>query len=275
MKIFFHKPYSNVEQKTEKKFFSIYMEFQPFFEHKFYILRHTKIGELMKSKKVLAKASALAIAIAINFTACSGIGGTDSCDEVYHPKYKLAKCQKSVGKFKKGKTTHYIHSNGFEFDLTVVKDTTYIEHWDDFCVEAEEEDRSVLLTSSYPIMSVDVKFHGGTDKEMDKSMLGQKHQMKISHGGTAYLIELDSAGSPTSSGIDGDVTMLATITFNGVTYDSVFVIMDSKHYNALNYKDDSFADGKLAHLYFSKKKGILKFETTDNKSFTVKEGDDK
>lgn len=66
--------------------------------------------------------------------------------------------------------------------------------------------------------------------------------------------------------------MLDTITFNGVTYDSVFAIMDMAHYDALNYHKQIESD--TAFLYFSKTAGILKLETTDGTSFTIKEGGD-
>ena len=222
----------------------------------------------MKTANFLT-AMAYASFIVMSLTAC-----TDTCDTLYHPKYSLADCQKKVGNFKKGATTHYEHSEGFEFDLTVTEDSTYVDNWSDFCVEAESEDRSVQLTSTYPIMSVYINFWGGTEKDSSGVYLNYKSPMDISYSGTSYSVELDSTGNPTESGIEGDVAMLDTITFNGVRYDSVFVIMDYGHYNALNYNDSTFANGELAHLYFSKTKGILKFETTDGMSFTIKEGDD-
>ena len=201
---------------------------------------------------------------------------TDQCDDVYHPNYKLADCQKSTKIFKKGKTTHYEHANGFEFDLTVSQDSTFTDDWSDFCVVAKEEDRTVILTSTYPIMSVEVNFYGGINvsEEENKQNLVISHfmPMHISHGNTGFFVELDSTGTPQEKGIDGTVRMLDTITFNGVTYDSVFVIMDMAHYNALNYHEQIESD--TAFLYFSKTAGILKLETTDGKSFTIKEGGD-
>jgi len=211
----------------------------------------------------------------LGLTACSSFY-TDQCDDVYHPNYKLADCQKSTKIFKKGKTTHYEHSNGFEFDLTVSQDSTFTDDWSDFCVVAKEEDRTVILTSTYPIMSVEVNFYGGINvsEEENKQNLVISHfmPMHISHGNTGFFVELDSTGTPQEKGIDGTVRMLDTITFNGVTYDSVFAIMDMAHYNALNYHEQIESD--TAFLYFSKTAGILKLETTDGKSFTIKEGGD-
>ena len=211
----------------------------------------------------------------LGLTACSSFY-TDQCDDVYHPNYKLADCQKSTKIFKKGKTTHYEHSNGFEFDLTVSQDSTFTDDWSDFCVVAKEEDRTVILTSTYPIMSVEVNFYGGINvsEEENKQNLVISHfmPMHISHGNTGFFVELDSTGTPQEKGIDGTVRMLDTITFNGVTYDSVFAIMDMAHYNALNYHEKIESD--TAFLYFSKTAGILKLETTDGKSFTIKEGGD-
>jgi formylmethanofuran dehydrogenase subunit D len=211
----------------------------------------------------------------LGLAACSSFY-TDQCDDVYHPNYKLADCQKSTKIFKKGKTTHYEHSNGFEFDLTVSQDSTFTDNWSDFCVVAKEEDRTVILTSTYPIMSVEVNFYGGINvsEEENKQNLVISHfmPMHISHGNTGFFVELDSTGTPQEKGIDGTVRMLDTITFNGVTYDSVFAIMDMAHYNALNYHEQIESD--TAFLYFSKTAGILKLETTDGKSFTIKEGGD-
>lgn len=211
------------------------------------------------------KFSAIAsIAMAMYFTACGDIIHGESCKNIYHPNLKLADCQKTIGNFKKGNTTHYIHSQGFEFDLYVEQDTTFIKELREQCLEGDEEDRTVILSSTYPIMSVEVNFYGYDDS----------YPMNIRHGGTLYFFNLDSTGTPQTQGIEGDVVKLDTITFNGITYDSVFVIMDNSHYAAKNYNDDSFANGKLAHLYFSKTKGILKLETTDGESFTIKEGND-
>ena len=208
------------------------------------------------------------VACAAIFTACGT--STDSCDEMHYPKLKLADCQKKVGNFKKGTTTHYVHSEGFEFDLTVRQDSIFKNEWSDFCVEVEEEDRTVLLTSTYPIMSVEVNFYGNindSDEEKNTHM-----PIRISHGNTKYSVNLDSNGTPMDRGIENTLMTLDTITFNGTTYDSVFVIMDMTHYNAINYNE--IVDGELAHLYFSRTKGILKLECVDGRSFTIKEGDD-
>lgn len=140
----------------------------------------------MPKRALSALTIGLTIAICIvAFTAC---GCTDTCDGVYHPIYKLADCQKSTKVFKKGNTVHYEHSEGFEFDLTVSQDSTFMEDWSDFCVVAKEEDRSILLTSTYPIMSVEVNFYGGINvsEEENKKNLVISHTMPmhISHGKT-------------------------------------------------------------------------------------------
>ena len=228
----------------------------------------------MQKRALFALIGGLAIvACTAIFTAC---GSTDTCSEVYHPKLRLADCQKKVGGFKKGTTIHYVHSEGFEFDLTVTQDSIFKNDWTDYCVEAEEEDRTVLLTSTYPIMSVEVNFYGDIDvsEEEDKKNLVISHSMPmhISYGNTGFLVELDSTGTPEEMGIEGTVRMLDTITFNGVTYDSVFAIMDMAHYDALNYNEQ--IEGDTAFLYFSKTAGILRLETTDGASFTIKEGGD-
>ena len=218
---------------------------------------------------------ALSFILALPLICLTACGSTDTCDEVHHPILKLADCQKKVGNFKKGVTTHYEHSEGFEFDLTVTEDTIFTDDWSDFCVVAKEEDRTVVLTSTYPIMSVEVNFFGSinTNKEEieNKFVLNYNLPISISHGGTGYYADLDTNGTPMDKGIENTLMMLDTITFNGITYDSVFVIMDNAHYNGLNYHETT--PGDTAFLYFSKEKGILRFETTDGKSFTIKEGD--
>ena len=220
----------------------------------------------MQKRALLALMGVLAIvACTAIFTAC---GSTDTCSEVYHPKLRLADCQKTTGNFKKGTTTHYVHSEGFEFDLTVTQDSIFKNDWTDYCVEAEEEDRTVLLTSTYPIMSVEVNFYG----DIDDSYIERSYRipMSISHGNTRFSVGLEFDGNP--MGADNTLMILDTITFNGTTYDSVFVIMDNAHYNEHIYNEE--APGDTAYLYFSKEKGILKLETTDGKSFTIKEGGD-
>lgn len=224
----------------------------------------------MQKRALLALIGGLAIvASTAIFTAC-GSTDTCTCSEVYHPKLRLADCQKKVGGFKKGTTIHYVHSEGFEFDLTVSQDSIFKNEWSDFCVEAEEEDRTVLLTSTYPIMSVEVSFYGDIDDSDEEK--NSRMPMLISHGNTKFSAALDSNGTPLEKGIENTLMMLDTITFNGTTYDSVFVIMDNAHYNGLNYNEE--VPGDTAYLYFSKEKGILKLETTDGKSFTIKEGGD-
>lgn len=236
--------------------------------------QRSKKGENLFNKTMRFSTVVLAAATAIALTAC-GSFYTDQCDDVYHPNYKLADCQKSTKIFKKGNTVHYVHSNGFEFDLTVSQDSTFINDWSDFCVVAKEEDRTVLLTSTYPIMSVEVNFYGGiiVSEEENKQNLVISHfmPMHVSHGNTGFFMELDSTGNPKEKGIDGTLRMLDTISFNGTTYDSVFVIMDQAHYNALNYHEQIESD--TAFLYYSKTAGILRLETTDGTSFTIKESE--
>lgn len=251
------------------------MEHFFFTDKLFYILRDG-VPPWGKRKNMIFKLKASLLLSALLLTGCGPFFTTDECDEVYHPIYKLADCQKSTKVFKKGTTTHYEHSEGFEFDLTVSQDSTFMDDWDDFCVVAKEEDRTVLLTSTYPIMSVEVNFYGGisVSEEENKKNLVISHSMPmhISYGNTGFLVELDSTGTPEEMGIEGTVRMLDTITFNGVTYDSVFVIMDMAHYDALNYNEKIESD--TAFLYFSKTAGILRLETTDGTSFTIKEGGD-
>ena len=225
--------------------------------------------------RIIRPLTFLAISL-IGLTACEPGDDIDTCDSVYRPEYRLADCQKAVGNFKKGNSTHYVHSEGFEFDLNVIYDSTFTSNWSDYCVVAEQENRTVMLTSTYPIMSIEVNFYGGTEVSKSENFLhytlSHDMPMLISHGSTSFYFELDSAGNPRETIIDDAVRMLDTITFNGVTYDSVFVIMDQAHSNAI--RDNEKIYSEPAHLYFSKSKGILKLTTTEGRNFTIKEGSD-
>lgn len=229
------------------------------------------------SSKIILSLAFLAISL-MGLTACEAddFDFDDDCYSTYHPDYKLADCQKTIGNFKKGNTTHYVHSDGFEFDLSVSYDSTFSSNWSDYCVVAKQEYRTVYLTSTYPIMSVEINFYGRVNVSKEENIhgynLGPNMPIFVSYRNTSFDFDIDSTGIPAEMGIDSAVRMLDTITFNGVTYDSVFVIMDNTHYNAINYNEE--VDGELAHLYFSRTKGILKLESEDGTSFTIKEGDD-
>ena len=188
----------------------------------------------------MKKTTSLFALFALALTALYGC--TDSCNDVAHPDNKLAEIQKTVGNFKKGKTTHYVHSNGFEFDLAVTQDSIYTKKLRDFCVDGVEETRSVILSSTYPIISVEINFYGSE----------YTNPMTVRNSETSFYVELDSEHLLDEE----NISTLDTITFNGVTYDSVLVVKN----------DDK------SRLYFSKKKGILKLEISDDEYFTIKEG---
>lgn len=190
----------------------------------------------------MKKITSLFALFALALTALYGCGCTDSCNDVAHPDNKLAEIQKTVGNFKKGKTTHYVHSNGFEFDLAVAQDSIYTKKLRDFCVDGVEETRSVILSSTYPIISVEINFYGSE----------YTTPMTVRNSETSFYVELDSEHLLDEE----NISTLDTITFNGVTYDSVLVVKN----------DDK------SRLYFSKKKGILKLEISDDEYFTIKEG---
>lgn len=192
----------------------------------------------------MKKTTSLFALFALALTALYGCGSTDTCNDVAHPDNKLAEIQKTVANFKKGQTTHYVHSNGFEFDLTITQDSTYSKKLRDFCIDGFEETRSVILSSTYPIINVELNFYGS---EYTTPMI-------VRNGETSFYVELESEHL-----IDEEhISTLDTITFNGVTYDSVLVVEN----------DDK------SRLYFSKKKGILKLEISDDEYFTIKEGGD-
>lgn len=201
--------------------------------------------------------------IATSLTACCE-DCSDSCSETTTGTNKLSSPQKKVGGFKKGKSTHYIHSDGFEFDLTVTTDTNYFETYTNYCIEIDKEVRNRKMTSDDPAMSVDVKLLA------DGDLFGT---LFITYDGTKYQFNLDSAAQVSDE--EWHVELRDTITFNGIVYDSVYVVLDNS--SSFIYDDESNRYAKPstdpAHLYFSMKKGILKFETLDGKSFTIKEGE--
>jgi hypothetical protein len=159
-------------------------------------MRKGKKENFMQKRALLALMGGLAIvASTAIFTAC---GSTDTCDEVRHPKLKLADCQKTVGGFKKGATTHYIHSEGFEFDLTVSQDSIFKNEWSEFCVEVEEEDRTILLTSTYPIMSVEVNFYGNID-DSDGYTVRMLDSLTVGKKTFTDVLEFDATGAEEST----------------------------------------------------------------------------
>ncbi len=190
---------------------------------------------------------------------------TDTCSDVQTGTNKLHSAQKKVGGFKKENTAHYVHSDGFEFDLTVTKDTNFIHKYRDFCVEIDREIQSRQLTSTYPVLSVNVELEA--DGETFSTL-------KISHDGTDYQFSMNNSAKLLET--EHHVQLLDTITFNGVTYDSVYAVTCNSHY--YYYDNDDYQYNQpltpLTRLYFSFKKGILKFETESGKDFTIKEGGD-
>lgn len=205
----------------------------------------------------------LASAIGLCLSAC-GFSTTDSCSDVTTGTNKLVKTQKEIGGFEKGQATHYVHSDGFEFDLTVTTDTNYFATYRDFCIEIDKEVQKRVLTSTYPVLSVEVTLEA--DGEFYSTL-------SFSHGGTNYKFNLDSTQMFDEK---NHVELLDTITFNGVTYDSVYSVICNSHFY---YYDNDTREYNvpltpLTHLYFSFKKGILKFETEEGKEFTIKESDD-
>ncbi|MBO7412703.1 MAG: hypothetical protein J6U20_03440 [Fibrobacter sp.] len=203
--------------------------------------------------------------IATSLTACCD-DCSDSCSETTTGTNKLSSVQKKVGGFKKGKSTHYIHSDGFEFDLTVTKDTNYFVTYSGYCIEIDKELRKRKMTSKDPAMSVDVELLADGDLFATLS---------ISYDGTVYQFNLDSAAQVFDE--EWHVELRDTITFNGTVYDSVFVVQDNNSSFIYDEETKRYRDRapstNSAHLYFSLKKGILKFETVDGKSFTIKEGE--
>lgn len=212
-----------------------------------------------------------AIGIAASFAACACEDCEDSCSEINHFQKPLTNYAKTADLFKIGNKVHYVHSDGFEFNLSVTKDTIYTENKTDFCSEISIENRDIQLKSNEQAISIDVQFNGRIEFVNENNQASFITPFYINFENTSFYVDLDSSGVPVESGIEGHITMLNTVTFNDVSYDSVFVILDSRHVNARSYNEDSSELGEPAYLYFSKSKGILKIESLNRKSITIKE----
>ncbi len=191
----------------------------------------------------------------------------ESCSDIYEFETKLADCQKTIGNFKKGNTTHYIHSDGFELDLTVTKDSTYHKHETEYCSNFDTEVREVELTSTDLIKGIKLSFNGGYDFEDEDGTSDFISSINVSYASTYYVIDLNSAGTPIEFSYKDNLETLDTITFNGVKYDNVFVIYDLLYANSTDHTDKQ----NQPRLYFSKEKGILKIESRDGQRLTIKE----
>lgn len=195
----------------------------------------------------------------------------ESCSNVYDFESKLADCQKTIGHYKKGKTIHYEHSNGYDLDFTVSKDTIYHKRESEYCANFDTEVREIELTSTYPIMSLKLIFNGGYEYENEEDgSTDFISSLNISASGVSYVVDLNSDGTPIEFSYKDNLEMLDTITFNGVKYDSVFVIYDLLYASSNDHTDKR----NQPRLYFSKEKGILKIESRVGHSLTIKEGGD-
>jgi hypothetical protein len=195
----------------------------------------------------------------------------ESCSNVYDFESKLADCQKTIGHYKKGKTIHYEHSNGYDLDFTVSKDTIYHKRESEYCANFDTEVREIELTSTYPIMSLKLIFNGGYEYENEEDgSTDFISSLNVSASGVSYVVDLNSDGTPIEFSYKDNLEMLDTITFNGVKYDSVFVIYDLLYASSTDHADNR----NQPRLYFSKEKGILKIESRVGHSLTIKEGGD-
>lgn len=230
-----------------------------------------KILQIFAKKTSTKLLTLFAIGIAAGFAACACEDCEDSCSEINHFQRPLTNYAKTADLFKIGNKVHYVHSDGFEFDLSVIKDTTYTENKNDFCAETSIENRDIQLKSNEQAISIDVQFNGRIETVNENDQTSFLTPLYVNFENTSFFADLDSSGLPIESEVEGHITMLNTVTFNDVSYDSVFVILDSRHFNARCYNDDSSELGEPAYLYYSKSKGILKIESLNGKSITIKE----
>lgn len=198
---------------------------------------------------------ALVAATAAILSGCSCDGcTTDTCSDVTHEKWHLFDFQKEKYFFGQPKSARYSHSSGFEVEMKRTTDSTYKEFYTDFCFEALQETRLLKYTSTYPIMEIEVLL--GADK-----YLGSVH---IDFADNRFGFWTDSTGK-----IENPHEILDTASFNGILYDSVYVIHGYKFTTWEQNRFEAEQTGKVPYAYVSRTKGILRIQTSDGDTLTL------
>lgn len=179
---------------------------------------------------------------------------TDTCSEVTHEKWHLFDFQKEKNFFGQPKSARYSHSSGFEVEMKRTTDSTYKETINDFCFESIKQNRLLRYTSTYPIMDIEVLL--GADK-----YLGSVH---IDFADNRFGFWTDSTGK-----IEDPHEFLDTVSFNGVLYDSVYVIHGYKFTTWEHNRFETEQSGKVPYAYVSRTKGILRILTSDGDTLTL------
>ena len=198
---------------------------------------------------------ALVAATAAILSGCNCDGcTTDTCSDVTHEKWHLFDFQKEKNFFGQPKVARYSHSSGFEVEMKRTTDSTYKELYTDFCFEALQETRLLKYTSTYPIMEIEVLL--GADK-----YLGSVH---IDFADNRFGFWTDSTGK-----IEDPHEILDTASFNGILYDSVYVIHGYKFTTWEQNRFEAEQTGKVPYAYVSRTKGILRIQTSDGDTLTL------
>lgn len=179
---------------------------------------------------------------------------TDTCSEVTHENWHLFDFQKEKNFFGQPKNARYNHSSGFDVEMKRTTDSTYKKKVLDFCFEAQQENRLLKYTSTYPIMDIEI------------------HLSADSHLGSIYINFADNRFSfwTDSTGKIEDVhEILDTVRFNGVLYDSVYVIHGYKFTTWEHNRFETEQTGKVPYAYISRAKGILRILTSDGDTLTL------
>lgn len=185
-------------------------------------------------------------AIAIAFFACAA--EEDCSDFDAKTRYPLSDFQKNFGDFKH--THRYIHSDGYEFSLSTIQDTTY---WKDSdraspCIDGKEEIREIKLASDYPVFYAQV-----TLRDNALSIYIRKE---------SFYARIDSSESTLNDYWDEHVNTYDSLEINGVTYKNVFEI-----------SHDNDENKSISSIFVSKKAGIIKIKLKDEEFSLVEPKD--
>ncbi len=189
----------------------------------------------------------------LNACYCDGCT-TDTCSEVIHEKWDLRDFQKEKNFFGQQESARYSHSSGFEVEMKRTTDSTYKEKVNDFCLESIKENRLLRYTSTYPIMKIEVLL--GAEKYLS--------YVHIDFADNRFGFWTDSTGK-----IEDPHEILDTASFNGILYDSVYVIHGYKFTTWEQNRFEAEQTGKVPYAYVSRAKGILRIQTSDGDTLTL------
>lgn len=188
----------------------------------------------------------------------------------------LCDYQKKFGGYDYGDTLHFLHSNGYTFDLAVIRDDVSYRADDGGLYKSENDIpcndngpttavrlRSVRLESVFPMMAIDLEMNG--DNRLSQSIevyMGQYHF-------SLNRSDFEEKSSDKSRLVD-------SVEINGHVYRNVAVVEGVRHMEK-EYAYDGFYGVKKndipssAKIYYLEKKGLLKIEFDDGEFIALKE----